>query len=106
MVLSLGGRENSVRTSARVIEALISFTQFVTLNLFWLNGFEAYFIISNTDNLSRYLQGEQMDVFTANNMADAMGHLYQRTVYNIRQPKTSCISWFFSMEVLTKSFMN
>ena len=72
MVLSLGGRENSVRTSARVIEALIFSTQFVTLNLFWLNGFEAYLVISNMNNVSRYLQGEEMDVFTAKNMADVV----------------------------------
>ena len=29
-------------------------------------------ILSNTDNLSRYLQGEQMDVITAKKTADAV----------------------------------
>ncbi|XP_068680521.1 zinc finger MYM-type protein 1-like [Montipora foliosa] len=46
-------------------------------------------ILSNTDNLSRYLQGEQMDVITAKKTADAV----VKTLSNCRNEESFTLMW-------------
>ena len=46
-------------------------------------------ILSNTDNLSRYLQGEQMDVITTKNTADAV----VKTLNNCRNEESFTQMW-------------
>ena len=46
-------------------------------------------ILSNTDNLSRYLQGEQMDVITAKKTADAA----VKTLSNCRNEESFTQLW-------------
>ncbi|XP_068691425.1 zinc finger MYM-type protein 1-like [Montipora foliosa] len=46
-------------------------------------------ILSNTDNLSRYLQGEQMDVITAKKTADAV----VKTLSNCRNEESFILMW-------------
>ena len=46
-------------------------------------------ILSNTDNLSRYLQGEQMDVITAKKTADAV----VKTLSNCRNEESFTQMW-------------
>ena len=46
-------------------------------------------ILSNTDNLSRYLQGEQMDVITAKKTADAV----VKTLSNCRNEESLAQMW-------------
>ena len=46
-------------------------------------------ILSNTDNLSRYLQGEQMDVITAKKTADAV----VKTLSNCRNEESCTQMW-------------
>ena len=78
MVLSLGGSEGRAwslyqriaipRPATKVIPFS---TEFATLSLF-LGFMVLKLILSKTDNLSRYLQGEQMDAITAKKTGDAV----------------------------------
>lgn len=56
-------------------------------------------ILSNTDNLSRYLQGEQMDVITAKKTADAV----VKTLCNCRNEESFTLRWSHADIIAQKS---
>ena len=55
-------------------------------------------ILSNTDNLSRYLQGEQMDVITAKKTADAV----VKTLSNCRYEESFTQTWSHADVIVQK----
>ena len=58
-------------------------------------------ILSKTDNLSRYLQGEQMDVITAKKTADAV----VKTLSNCRNEESFTQMWSHA-DVIAKKNQN
>ena len=104
MVLSLGGGEGRAREVPRIVEALVTLSKDrdpKTYNesnslLHSICDFEFVYglmvlklILSNTDNLSRYLQREQMDVITAKKTAGAV----VKTLSNCRNGESFTQMW-------------